>query len=154
MSTPNKSDIDPQRLGVVLIVAFILFLVVGALPEMLYSREPGGGIGGLISLGVMGLIMFAPGWFTFRARRNGWSGWAAFLLPVAAVLALFVFFFALETSHVINIGGMFPASLLLGITCMPVVMIVCGVTAAVTDPAGKREAEAQPKEDDTGKQTK
>ena len=154
MSTPKHSDIDPKRLGVVLTIALILFLVVGALPEIVYSREPGGGIGDLISLGVTCAIMIAPGWFTFRARKNGWSGWTAFLLPVAIVFFLFLFFFGLETSHVINFGGMFPMSLLLGITCMPVVILNCGVTAFVTEPAGKRGGEAQPKGDDAGQQTK
>lgn len=133
-------------------IAVVLFLAVSALTESMNSREPRDVIDRLIYFGFMGSIVIAAGWCTFRARRNGWSGWSAFLTPVASVFALFGFGFALETSHVLNFGWMFPVSVCLGITCVPVVMFVCGVTAALTVPAGKPGLEVPPAGDDADKQ--
>lgn len=149
MSASHKSNVDPQRLGVVLVIAFILFLVVGALPEMIYSREPGGGIRGLISLCLMGSIGVAPSWFTYRMRKSGRSCRRAFLLPVGCLLALVVFFSFLEISQILPSGGvmgLFPVSFLFGMFCTPLALLACGLTAAVTEPAEKRGVEAQQNE--------
>ena len=151
MSTSPKPNPEPARMGVVLVIAGGLGLVVFALPELVYPREPDGGIGGLMLMGAIGM---APTSATHRMRKSGRSRRQACFVPVGSLLALVVFCFMLEVSGIIPSSGLFPVSLSFGIFCIPLALIACGLTAAMTEPAEKRGTDAPPEGDIPGTQMK